>query len=177
MLLNSYLPHEDGITHINIYTRGSTQIGRFLTNLSGYRIYSSTFDKSFPTVEHLWFWLKTNDDRILEVGNPFNIKPFIKNNKIIILNNIPDFKKIIIKSFVQKLKNLSNNDKELFNLFYESTLPFTHYYFYGEKENAKVIEQPQHEWQVKAWERIRHEIKKPGATFTQLFLIADEIGD
>lgn len=66
-------------------------------------------------------------------------------------------------------------DKDIFIAFLMSHLPFKHYYFYGERDNAIVYEQPKHEWQVIAWERIREELKKkPDQLLKNLLLIAKE---
>ena len=82
LLTNSDLPTKDGIDHLNIYSRASTELGRFLTNptLLNFDLIFNGFN--VLSIEHLWFFLKTKDERILSLKSPWYIKPFIKTNKI-----------------------------------------------------------------------------------------------
>ena len=51
---------EDGVDHINIYSKGNTVLGRFLTNFA----YSPTMtsDGMFNSIEGYWQWHSNNDD-------------------------------------------------------------------------------------------------------------------
>jgi len=58
MIDNKYVPSEDGITHINIYSKGKTEIGRFASNFA-----FSPFeceDGKFDSIEGYWYWLTIN---------------------------------------------------------------------------------------------------------------------
>lgn len=55
-------PKKDGIDHINIYTKGATEIGRLLTNLSPVEINSSL--GRFKTLEGLIYFLGCFDNRL-----------------------------------------------------------------------------------------------------------------
>lgn len=48
-------PNNDGIDHINIYSKGKTELGRMLTNFSKFPI--QTKAGSFMSVEGYWYWL------------------------------------------------------------------------------------------------------------------------
>lgn len=50
-------PKEDGITHINMFSRGKTELGRMLSNFYRYPI--NTKDGQFMSVEGYWQWLCT----------------------------------------------------------------------------------------------------------------------
>lgn len=55
-------PNEDGISHINVYSKGRTGIGRFLSNFTFYPIH--TVDGEFHSIEGYWYWLTCRDDRL-----------------------------------------------------------------------------------------------------------------
>lgn len=52
-------PNEDGVTHINIYSQGKTELGRMLSNFYKCRI--DTKDGVFNSVEGYWYWLGIED--------------------------------------------------------------------------------------------------------------------
>jgi len=48
--------HEDGVTHINVYSGSSTWLGKALSNF--YRAWVSTEDGTFQSIEAYWYFLK-----------------------------------------------------------------------------------------------------------------------
>lgn len=48
-------PARDGIEHINVYSKGATDLGRMLSNFSKFPI--RTKDGNFMSVEGYWYWL------------------------------------------------------------------------------------------------------------------------
>lgn len=50
-------PQQDGITHLNIYSKGLTELGRFLTNWRRYKF--TCTDGDFESIEGYWYWLGT----------------------------------------------------------------------------------------------------------------------
>lgn len=48
-------PETDGITHINVYSKGQTDLGRFLSNWADTPFVCS--DGRFRSVEGYWYWL------------------------------------------------------------------------------------------------------------------------
>ena len=52
----------DGEDHINIYSKGKTEIGRWLSNFSHTEII--TEDGKFSSIEGYWYWLTTKDERL-----------------------------------------------------------------------------------------------------------------
>lgn len=53
-----YVPERDGIDHINVYSKGRTELGRLLTNFA-YTPFEHPVHSWFCTVEGYWYWLKT----------------------------------------------------------------------------------------------------------------------
>lgn len=149
-------PDEDGKTHINIYSKGKTEIGRILTNVANVSFVHEDYG-SFNSVDGLWYWLlsgKTNDNFRKYSG--FEAKA--EGKKIPKENLLPideDFKSAIKKAFKAKVKSNPN----IIKLMYESDLPFEHYYYYGKDGNYKVINQEKHKWQCEEFERLRNIIK------------------
>lgn len=121
----------DGIDHINIYSKGNTQLGRFLSNFTRIDLnYESMIIKS---IEGYWYYLLTNETSLLDLYG-FDAKQHGRNLlKQLNINseNIidEDFKRRILK--LTYLKLISN--QYYYNLFKNNKLPFTHYYLYGNK--------------------------------------------
>ena len=56
----------DGITHINVYSKGQTELGRFLSNFTHVPI--ETEDGKFNSIEGYWYWLSCKNDQLREVS-------------------------------------------------------------------------------------------------------------
>lgn len=164
-------PSLDSIDHLNIYSKAATKLGRFLTNPTLFTFYFPPLKRHFKSIEHLWFYLSTKDERILDLKSPWDIKPFIRQNKIKSYHN-PMFKSLIVQAMCYKIHQ---SDRDIFTAFITKQLPFKHYYFYGDRNNAKVYEQPKHDWQVIAWEKIYETLlKKSDRCLEELLMIAKE---
>lgn len=53
-----YYPEKDGVNHINVYSKGKTELGRLLTNFAD-TPFKHPVHGWFRTVEGFWYWLKT----------------------------------------------------------------------------------------------------------------------
>lgn len=161
-------PLLDGIEHINIYSKGETYLGRSLTNMSN--IPFEFNNRKYNSMEGFFF---------IVTGYFLNLPDFKRNSEIVkklsscscydakkiggkLINHkpIPDekfdeFKAIYESALRCKIEQSPRILKEL----RESSLPFLHYYFYGEKDNAKVIENPKHNWMIEIIQKIRTELK------------------
>lgn len=51
---------DDGITHINVYSKGKTELGRLLSNFSHTPFYGN--DILFNSVEGWWQWFTTGKE-------------------------------------------------------------------------------------------------------------------
>lgn len=145
-------PEEDGKTHINVYSKGKTSLGRFLSNFA-----LSPFtceDGNFNSVEGYWYWLGTNHpDRdqlrklvgfeAKQVGRVLNAPDWKEND--------PEFKSKILKAINAKI--LMDTDAK--DILKKSTLPFRHYYVYG----GKVVEPKDGIWILEHLEWIRKTLK------------------
>lgn len=130
MIDNKYVPSEDGITHINIYSKGKTEIGRFASNFA-----FSPFeceDGKFDSIEGYWYWLTINPsnprrDELRKLYG-FEAKRIGRELRGKDWNSDEEFKKKICNAI--KIKFESN--LKMFELLKAINLPLTHYYvFYG----------------------------------------------
>lgn len=144
----SYDPNEEGITHINIYSKAQSPLGRILSNFD--RRCLSTSIGHFQSVEGLIFYLGCFDDR-LRSAHGYTAKALGEQLDRGI--RLPDdvFRRLVVEAMESKA-----NKKEVKPLLKNSTLPFTHYYHYG----TKIIHLPKWEWQVDEWEKIRTVLKE-----------------
>lgn len=166
------LPLYDGISHINIYSKGNTEIGRLLTNMAFVKVKIPEVGQ-FECLEGYWYWLKVqhfykiknktkeefeNVAKDLFSMNGFKAKKYGRG-LIKELELTDDDTKIIPDDFKEKIKlaiqyKIKQN-KVLLNLLANSVLPFHHYYYYGKKENPTVILLPEYDWMLEEIERLR----------------------
>lgn len=141
-----FLPQDDGKTHINIYSKGRTEIGRFLSNFSDCNII--TEDGPFRTIEGYWYWLSSKDDRLRKT-NGFESKKL--GRSILAQDWLKDgvFKDKIRKAIYIKL---ISHPKMLEQLLV-TKLPLTHYYVYGDR----VIDVPEASWITEFIEWLRND--------------------
>lgn len=158
-----FTPDQDGISHINIYTKSQTEVGKMLSNLSSHGFSHSEFG-TFKTLEGFWFWLVSDKKYdFLKDLDGFNANK--KGREIcseldICYDDITrsdDFRETFKLGIKAKLMQ---NTFILQKLIETKDLPLTHYYFYSPKNGdlslAKIIEKPQHQWQMDILEDIRH---------------------
>ena len=148
----SWDAEEDGITHINIFTRGKTVLGRFLTNLS-HAPFTHPEYGSFACVEGFWYWLSTGKQHeMLRDMLGFEAKSHGKKlEKVQIEPEV--FEKLIKEAITLKLRA----NPKMLNTLIDSSLPLAHYYVYY----GKVVEAG-YEWLVEYHEHIRRSCQEKG---------------
>lgn len=162
-----FTPDKDGITHINVYTKAQTDIGIALSNLSNIGFNHPEYG-SFSSLESLWFWLVTGKKHnFLKNLNGFQAN---KEGKLLCNDDSLDYKSITESlSFRNDFQSgieckLRQNTSILQKLVETDDLPLTHYYFYspndGDLSRAKVLDKPQHQWQMDILMEIREKTKK-----------------
>ena len=141
-----YDPRYDGVDHINIYSKGKTELGTFLTNLSNVKV--TTKNGDFSSLEAYWYWLSTKDERLRYLGG-FAAKKLGKTLKREMLDE-NEFRNCIYEASWNKI----HRHPQCLQMFKESTFPFTHYYVYGD-----VPRDAGFKWIVEMWELFRTYIK------------------
>jgi hypothetical protein len=148
-------PEEDGVTHINVYSKGQTQIGRMLSNF-----YHSPFklaeDGEFKCLEGYWYWLQIQDipgrDILRELAG-WECKKFGRKLR----DSFPsprldpmEFRKKIAIAIASKVEQNPRIIAEL----KRSTLPFVHYYNYA----GRVVVPEDNEWIMLILEWCRNKV-------------------
>lgn len=142
-------PLEDGVTHINIYSKGRTPLGRFLSNFSDCRI--QTEDGYFRTIEGYWYWLSTKHEPLRDfpgwqckqVGRKLRGEDWPKD---------PEFNGKIARAIMTKI---TTNQWCLNELIQSGTLPFFHYYVL---DGGKVIMVKDGLWIINLITEFRNEL-------------------
>ena len=159
----------DGTTHINIYSKGQTELGRMLSNF-----YHSPFNHptygNFHSVEGFYYylqirmvaeefdaiWVYKEIDKLKTLSN-YDAKKKGQDIKSIFDEDMyfqidfNKFKKEIKKAIEMKLEQNENIKTKLI----ESTLPLDHYYVYGDKK----VELPQFKYITEYIELLRKNYK------------------
>lgn len=130
-------PLDDGDTHINVYSKGKTQLGRWLTNPSSLGFTHPNFGP-FDTAEGLHFFLKTGmlDYEYARLSG-FEARKKGKAEHRLYIHN-PQFDQLMRIGWVCKI----TQNPELYYLVMDNELPLAHYYYYGREDNCKVIQTP-----------------------------------
>ncbi len=115
----------DGIDHINIYSKGKTEIGRWLSNFTHEPIIVPEHG-NFSSIEGYWYWLGTRNER-LRTAIGFGAKQLGKSLESQFIEGFDDY---IRKAIDIKLKS----NRKMLVIFSLTKLPFTHYYVYGDKQ-------------------------------------------
>ena len=149
-----YKPLNDGVDHINIYSRGKTQLGRMLSNFYPFPFNHPVYGV-FDTVEGFYYYVSTGfKHENLRTLSGFEAKQFGKSLERAKLEN---FENLIRKAI--RLKICQNDT--LASLLKTSSLPFTHYYFYGDPNGKYKLFTPKgFEYMVDEIEKVRDELKK-----------------
>lgn len=146
-------PETDGKTHINIYSKGKTLLGRMLSNMSGYKI--DTVDGRFDCVEGYWYWLATGcQHNELRTASGFKAKE--RGRELLKgFTEYPPADEFRLKITLALVSKLILNP-EIVKELKKSSLPFTHYYVYSDK----VIFPEGGIWLIDVWSMLRIIIKE-----------------
>lgn len=123
-------PKLDGVTHINIYSKGRTYLGVFLSNFTECKI--ETPDGVFNSVEGYWYWLGTNHPNRdqLRILHGYYAKKYGREMRLGHERSDPEFLDKIKDAIRYKvMKECSIPEQKL---MIANTLPYTHYYVMNE---------------------------------------------
>lgn len=130
---------KDGIDHINVYSKGKTELGRLLSNFA-HTPFVTEEDGSFQSMEGYWYYILSGNDYlrslygyIAKVRGEGNY--FLKNWK-----TFKGFKDKIRKGLRAKLEQ----NPDIVELLIESDLPLEHYYIFGNH----VVEPTEFRWMI-----------------------------
>lgn len=145
-------PVLDGITHINIYSKAATKLGRSLSNFAPIGFDHPEYGR-FSSIEGFWYWLGTGckHDK-LKLLSGYEAKKYGRTLERVKIDGFEDKIKVALKLKIE-------GHPDLKKAFTESTLPFKHYYYYGEPSNAKVINVENCDWILEYLHVLREEIR------------------
>lgn len=141
-------PDTDGLTHINIYSKGRTELGRLLTNFAHTPFVYPPYGE-FASVEAFWYYAKAGfQHKQLMSLYGFKAKEDGKKYKPVCCEN---FEELVLEAIGCKLRQ----NRHILSMRTESALPLEHYYAYGTAGNWAPVFQPKYQWIVDEIERIR----------------------
>lgn len=133
----------DGVDHINIYSKGKTSLGRWLSNFTNAPIVLK--DGKFNSIEGYWYWLYSKDDRLRNLYG-YEAKALGKSLEGSRMDETV-FRNKIKQAILTKLLTYP----EMLNELRSTIAPFRHYYNYG----GKIVELPQYGWIVDFFEYLK----------------------
>lgn len=142
-------PAEDGIKHINIWSRGRTSLGKWLSNFT---LAPFNMDgRDFASMEAYWYWLSTGRQHHY-LCNLFGPSAKSAGSKLPrVAMDSAEFQSMIARAFVCKL---TAHPLQMADLLY-SHLPFRHYFVYGNGAQQVIDRTGQHLWQMHLWDHLR----------------------
>ena len=181
---------DDGVTHINVYSKGATALGRALSNFARIPVVVVPNGR-FESVEAYWYWLRVMEvidllrlgarperdwGREIEIAEAaLNCKGGLRfqygaNAKNTGQNILAMFPKIgptePTESFICAIKEaitikITSNDWLAVALRDSGQLPLKHYYWFGSNpKNVKIVEPKEHRWVMAHLESIRAGLQK-----------------
>lgn len=147
------VPSKDGINHINVYSKGETKLGRQLSNFA-FSPFNHPEDGQFNSVEGYWYWLGCKQDRLRKVWG-YAAKRLGREYGAPDWQSDAEFKRKIRLAIRSKIAQNPALKKQL----QASSLPLTHYYYYGNMNNCKVITVSDGQWIIDELELVRSELK------------------
>lgn len=138
----SYLPENDGIDHINVYSKGKTKLGKMLSNFAWTPFVLDEIGP-FCTVEGWWYYTLTGDERFRTTSG-WESKELGK--KLPVNGHIPTEEELadVYEAKLQAHPQI----KKMLN---ECSLPLAHYYVYS----GKVVEPKEWQWTAQLWNTFR----------------------
>jgi len=147
---DSLFVKQDGHTHINVYSRGLTDLGRMLAHFT-FSPFVHPYYGPFNSMEGFWYYIKARKpEDALRTLHGWEAKELGKKLEHI---RRPNFKELIVEANYHKVVQ----NPRLLAAMKNSVLPFDHYYLYGP---GKILIRPNgFEWLVEGFEQIRTMVK------------------
>jgi hypothetical protein len=137
-------PNEDGVTHINVYSKGRTELGRSLTNLAPTPFRHPHLGE-FKCVEGFWYMFVTCQAQFQRMDGWTAKREGDKAHRV------REMDKATLKEVY--LLKLQYNPR-IKDMLLANTLPLEHYYVYGDK-----VVSNRYTWTAKLWEEIATELR------------------
>lgn len=140
---------EDGVTHINIYSKATTELGIFLSNFYRYKFLYE--EKEFSSIEAFWYWFQLRtvmpESELIKLRTSSgNDAKFLGKTLLGKREAEKPSKDLILKLYMNKI----STNPDFIKLLIENTLPFAHYYVY----EGKQVPADDYLWMAELWNEI-----------------------
>lgn len=142
-----YKAEDDGKTHINVYSKGNTSLGKLLSNFAHTPFTHPEFGH-FSSMEAFWYWIATGM-KYDELRGLYGMNAKTRGKEILdklkadaTLIQVPNFKSEMKKAILLKI---TQNPQVLEELRH-SSLPLIHYYVWGKAPNTRVTYPAAYAW-------------------------------
>lgn len=148
-------PKRDGIDHINVYSKGATQLGQDLSNFA-HLAFEHPDHGFFASMEAYWYWTSTGrqHEHLRRLYKATAKAAGIRLPKVEMDQEL--FRAQICDGL--KLKVMQN--RKLRDALKKSHLPLRHYYFYGSAPNWVIKEKADHRYQMECLEEVRSALQQ-----------------
>lgn len=150
-------PFNDGIDHINIYSKAKTSLGKRLSNFD-HSPFEHTKHGHFESVEGYWYWLATQKKHD-ELRTLYGYGAKKKGQEIIKEYNYPTDEKFgaeDLENVLEAIRCKLRQNKDILKMLLETDLPLEHYYcWYGKNDTYKIMLLSEYYWIVEEIDRIR----------------------
>lgn len=150
-------PKEDGVTHINIYSQGDTELGKMLSHFwrGSFR---HPFYGKFESMEGFWYYIKARADTPEEEERRQQLRRLAgweakKVGRTFENVHVDHFQEVIMSGNLSKIRQTPRIQE----LMMESHLPFDHYYLMG--KNRYPVRPAGYEWLIAGFEEIRDRVQ------------------
>lgn len=125
-------PALDGLDHCNVWSKASTELGRMLSNMAPIGVTVPTVGHFVSMESYWWFRATGSNNPLFKNLNGFEARKLGKSLPVV---KTDDFRSHIEEALTIKI----TQNKYLFEMLKESTLPLTHYYVYGNPLNKPKV--------------------------------------
>lgn len=162
--MNTFHPSLDGIDHINIYSKGKTELGRWLTNFARTPFDLGGDEGKFESIEGYWYWIQMTEAGVPDADRLRHLYGFKAKQvgrellrTLVTWEELPlvDSHEFIFKIQTAMLVKLTSN-MPMLHMLQESSLPFDHYYVF----DGRRVSADRYRWQVDFWTDIRSALKR-----------------
>lgn len=140
----------DGIDFINIYSKASTPVGRYLSNWSKGEFH--TLHGDFKSIEGLIYYMGSFDPKLRDLYG-YEAKKYGQSVDKGHRSNTMVFRTVVQHAMMEKWLAMEEDMKNTLCYGRYTELPLVHYYEYG----GNRITVPEWDWQIKLWEKFRKE--------------------
>lgn len=149
MSATSFDPANDGVDHLNVYSKGRTELGQLLTNFA-FTPFKHPVHGHFASMEAFWYWLSTGMQHN-QLRRLYGASAKMAGKR---LPRVPhaNFQQEIQDAIRYKIEQTPR----ILQLFKKSApLPLAHYYVYPYGTTpARVVNKPEHSWQLETMETL-----------------------